>query len=126
MGASPGTVFVIDDDNSVRRALGRLLRSAGLDVCTFASADAFLHAQCEPENACVVADVRMPGMSGLQLQRELRKAGSPLRFIFLTAQDTEDNRDEATRNGSKAFFAKPVDDETLLNAIRQTLAEGSA
>jgi len=116
------TVFVIDDDRAVRHALERLLRSAGFKARTFASADAFLKAGCPAENACVVADVRMQGMSGLALQRELRKAGSPLPIIFVTAQDTEETRTEAVRAGAVALFVKPVDDQALLDAIHWALS----
>lgn len=124
MKAKQATVYVIDDDDSVRQALSRLLRSAGLEVRAFNSASAFLKAECRPENACVVADVWMEGMSGLQLQHKLKRAGSPLRFIFVTAQDTEETRAEAIHAGGAAFFLKPVDDQALLDAIRWTLTLG--
>ena len=124
MQAKQPTVYVIDDDDSVRRALARLLMSAGLEVRTFDSANAFLQAGCPPQNACVVADVRMEGMSGLELQHELKKAGSPLRFIFVTAQDTQETRTEAIQAGSTAFFLKPVDDQALLDAVQWTLTLG--
>jgi two-component system, LuxR family, response regulator FixJ len=113
---------VIDDDDAVRHALARLLRSVGLAVRTFNSPNAFLQAGCQPENACVVADVRMEDMSGLQLQHELKRAGSPLRFIFVTAQDTQETRVEAIQAGGAALFHKPVDDQALLDAIQWTLA----
>ena len=122
MAAKQAIVYVIEDDASVRQALTRLLRSAGLQVRTFPDADAFLTAGCQSENACIVADVRMPGMSGLDLQRQLKRAGSPLRVIFVTAQDTDETRTEAIQAGGVAFFAKPVDDQALLDAIRWTLA----
>lgn len=122
MRTKQATVYVIDDDQAVRHALERLLRSAGLEARTFASADAFLKAGCPAENACVVADVRMQGMSGLALQRELRKAGSPLHIIFVTAQDTEETRAEAARAGAVALFVKPVDDQALLDAIHWALS----
>lgn len=122
MRGKSAMVYVIDDDESVRQAMARLLKSAGLEVRTFLGADAFLNAGCRAENACVIADVRMQGMSGLQLQRELKKAGSPLRVIFLTAQDTEETRAEAIRAGGVAFFVKPVDDQALLDAIHWALA----
>ncbi|MHB0955320.1 MAG: response regulator transcription factor [Pirellulaceae bacterium] len=117
MQGPPATVYVIDDDPSVRAALARLLRSAGLNASTFASAEAFLNANLPTENACAIADVRMPGMSGLQLQHELTKAGSPLRLVFVTAQDLEETRGEAVRSGCVAFLIKPVDDLVLLEAI---------
>jgi FixJ family two-component response regulator len=125
MQAKQETVYVIDDDDSVRHALARLLKSAGLEVRTFHSASAFLKAGCRPENACVVADVCMEGMSGLQLQRELKKIGSPLRFIFVTAQDKEETRAEAIQAGGAALFLKPVDDQALLDAIHWTLTHSS-
>jgi FixJ family two-component response regulator len=115
------TIYVIDDDPPVRHALKRLLRSLGFAVRAFPDAEAFLTAGCPPEDACVVADVRMQGMSGLDLQRELNKAGSPLRFVFLTAQDTEETRTEAIRAGGAAFFVKPVDDQALFDAIQWAL-----
>jgi FixJ family two-component response regulator len=125
MPAERATVYVIDDDDSVRRALARLLKSAGLNVRTFASASAFLETDCCPENACVVADVRMDGMSGLQLQHELTQAGSPLHLILLTAQDTEETRIEAIHAGASALFIKPVDDQALLDAIQWTLTRSN-
>lgn len=116
------TVYVIEDDASVRRALERLLKSAGLMVRTFASAAAFLQARCPTENTCVVADVCMHGMSGIQLQRELQHAGSSHHIIFVTAQDTEETRSEAIQAGGAALFVKPVDDQALLDAIHWTLS----
>ena len=116
-----GMVYVIEDDASVRRALERLLKSANLAVRTFTSAAAFLQAECPRENACVVADVCMQGMSGLQLQRELQRAGSPHHFIFVTAQDTDETRAEAIQAGGAALFVKPVDDQALLDAIHWAL-----
>ena len=124
MTAKQATVYVIEDDASVRRALERLLRSAGLVVRTFASAAAFLQAGCPTENTCVVADVCMHGMSGIQLQRELQRAGSPHHIIFVTAQDTEETRAEAIQAGGAALFVKPVDDQALLDAIHWTLSLG--
>ena len=122
MQVKQATVYVIDDDDSVRRALARLLMSAGLEVRVFDSASAFLQAECPPENACIVADVRMKGMSGLDLQRELKRAGAPLRFIFVTAHDTQETRAEAIQAGGTAFFLKPVDDQDLLDAIHWALS----
>jgi len=116
------TVYVIEDDASVRRALERLLKSAGLAVHTFASAATFLQARCPTENTCIVADVCMHGMSGIQLQRELQNAGSSHHIIFVTAQDTEGTRLEAIQAGGAALFVKPVDDQALLDAIHWTLS----
>lgn len=115
------TVYVIDEDPPARHALKRLLRSTGFAVCAFPDADAFLRAGCPPENACVVADVGRQAMSGLELQRQLKKAGSPLHFVFLAAQDMEETRAEAIRAGGAAFFVKPVDDQALFDAIQWAL-----
>jgi FixJ family two-component response regulator len=120
--AKQATVYVIDDDRAVRHALERLLMSVGFEVRTFARADAFLKAGCPAENACVVADLRLQGMSGLALQRELRRTRSPLHLIFVTAQDTEETRTQAVRAGAVALFVKPVDDQALLDAIRWALS----
>jgi FixJ family two-component response regulator len=119
-------VYVIDDDAPVREALARLLQSAGLRAYTFASAETFLTARCPTHNACVVADVRMPGMSGLELQRELVSTNSPLRVIFVTAQDIGATRVEALRQGCVAFLVKPVDDLVLLEAIDRALTPDDA
>lgn len=122
MTTRQATVYVIEDDASVRRALKRLLRAAGLEVRVFGSAAEFLEAGCQAEHACVVADVRMQGMSGLELQRQLKQAGSPFRFVFVTAQDTEETRAEAIEAGGAVLFVKPVDDQALLDAIHWTLS----
>ena len=124
MSEKQAMVCVIEDDASVRRALERLLSSAGLVVRTFASAAAFLQAGCPTENTCVVADVCMDGMSGIQLQRELQNAGSSHHFIFITAQDTEETRG-AIQAGGAALFVKPVDDQALLDAIHWTLCRSA-
>lgn len=121
MAGKQAMVYVIEDDASVRRSLERLLRAAGLEVRVFGGAAEFLRAGFRADNACVVADVCMQGMNGLELQRELRQAGSPLRFIFVTANDTEETRAEAIRAGGAALFVKPVDDQALLDAIHWTL-----
>jgi FixJ family two-component response regulator len=120
-----GTVFVIDDDDSVRRALHRLIRSVGLEVETFASAQEFL--DCDPPYgpACIVTDIRMPGLSGLDLQQELARTGRSVPIIFMTGHGTVPMSVRAMKAGAVDFLQKPVDEQSLLDAIHQALERGS-
>ena len=111
------TVYIIDDDASVRTALERLLISAGIRSRTFAGADEFLKAGIPPDGSCVVTDVKMHGMTGPELHRRVREAGSRAAFIFVTAYDTEEVRAQAKKDGATAYFRKPVDDQALIDAI---------
>jgi len=117
------TLFVIDDDASVQRALARLLNSADYNVITFSSVDTFLELKEWPSLGCVIADIRMPGIESLSLPKLL--ADKDLRYpvIYLTAQDTEENRDSASHAGAEAFFRKPVDDQALIDAINWAMCE---
>jgi FixJ family two-component response regulator len=117
MPLSQFTVFLIDDDESVRRSLGRVLSSAGVQWQSFASADAFLEAAPQTARGCVVADITMPGTSGLELLRLLQNTGSPPPVILITAHDTNEIRLAAREAGAAAFFRKPVDSQALLDAI---------
>ena len=117
-------VYIIDDDESVSRALNRLLRSAGFDTRTFATVKAFTDSEFESADGCVLADVRMPGGSGLDLPERLHRLGRELPVIFLTAQDTETTRAAARRAGAAGFFHKPVDDQALIDAIEWALVNG--
>ena len=113
------SIYVVDDDESARTGLWRLLRSVGFRVKTFVSAQEFLdHGQVE-NGALLVLDVRMPGISGLELQKILSARGSKLPIIFLTAFEDPQARSEALKAGSIAFLQKPVDEETLLEAIKR-------
>lgn len=115
------TVYIIDDDQSVRTALERLLVSAGFSTRTFPAAIDFLDAPVKRHGACVISDVKMHGISGLQLARALREAGEEVFFIFVTAYDTEESRREAQQIGAIAYFRKPVDDQALIDAIEWAL-----
>ena len=117
-------VYIIDDDESVNRALARLLRSAGFETRAFASVEAFTNAEFEATDGCVVADVRMPGGSGLDLPARLHRLGRELPVIFLTAQDSRATRAAARRAGAAGFFRKPVDDQALIDAIKWALGKG--
>ena len=110
-------VFVVDGDASVRVAIGRLIRSAGLAVETFASAEDLLEAWSSDPSGCLILDVRLPGLSGLELQSKLAALGSTVPIIFMTAHDDPDARTQALNGGAVGFLEKPFDDEDLLGAI---------
>ena len=110
-------VYVVDDDEDVRRALARLIRSAGMDVRVFASGEEFLEAAPPPEHACLVLDIRMHGMSGMDLHRELIRRGPNIPVIYVTAHDSQEARSEAHSIGAVGYFRKPVDGSALLDAI---------
>ncbi len=115
------TVFVVDDEALVRRALGRLLRAEGFDVATFASAAEFLANHAEIRPACVLLDMAMPGCGGLEAQQALADAGSTLPIIFLTGRADVPMCARAMKRGAVDFLTKPVIDEELLAAVRRTL-----
>jgi len=120
-----GIVFVVDDDDAVRRALERLIRSIGLEVETFASAQEFLRRDPPDRPACVVSDVRMPGLSGLDLQKELADADLSMPIIFMTGHGTVPMSVRAMKAGAVDFLQKPVDEQVLLDAIHHALERGS-
>jgi FixJ family two-component response regulator len=112
-----GMVYVIDDDESVRRAIGRLLRSVDLDVETFSSAEEFLRNPKQGQSACILIDIRMPGLTGFDLQRRLLSEGIQIPVIVISASDDVQIREHARELGAQFFFRKPVDDQALLDAI---------
>src|SRR5882724_1058982 len=111
-------VSIVDDDVSVRRSTRRLLRSSGFRAEAFASAEEFLNSGCAGETACVILDLRMPGMNGLELQRRLCQNGHRVPIIFLSAQASEEEERSALSAGAIRFLRKPISKEALLNAIR--------
>jgi len=111
-------VAVIDDDESYRDAVQRLLKSAGLSVRTFGSAELFLNSGQQHKAGCLIADIRMPGMSGLELQTKLNADHCRIPTIFITAHGDEKMRLQAMRAGAVKFLMKPFDGETLLEAVR--------
>jgi FixJ family two-component response regulator len=117
-------VLVLDDDASVRRALARLIRSAGFEARTFASASDFLENGLLTQPACLVVDVRMPGQSGLDLQETLSAAGWDVPIIFITGHGDVSTSVRAMRSGAINFLEKPVDDQALLDAIREAMDRG--
>jgi FixJ family two-component response regulator len=119
---SPGALIsVVDDDASFLRSVGRLLRSAGFNVQTFGSARQFLSSLGSFTPRCVILDVHMPEMSGLQLQECLANQGFCVPIIFVTAYDTPQTREHARRAGSFGLLLKPFDKEALLRAIREAV-----
>jgi FixJ family two-component response regulator len=119
------TVVVIDDDESVRKALRRLIRSAGLTVRTHASAEEFLAAGGEPAAACLILDVRLPGMSGLDLQRVLADAGRDIAVVVITGHEDQAARLTALGAGAVDFVAKPFERDRLLGAVAKAMARGA-
>jgi FixJ family two-component response regulator len=116
--ANGKVVAVIDDDESVRIALHELLKSVGLPVQSFASAEEFLNSGQQRQTGCLIADIRMPGMSGLELQAKLNADRCRIPTIFITAHGDEKMRMQALRAGAVEFLTKPFDDEVLLERIR--------
>jgi FixJ family two-component response regulator len=114
-------VFVIDDDESIRDALKSLIRSVGLSVATFASAHEFLQSRRPDIPACLILDVRMPGLSGLDLQRELAEANINIPIIFITGHGDIPMSVRAMKAGAVEFLTKPFRDQDLLDAIQQAL-----
>ena len=116
-------VFVVDDDPSVRTAISRLLVSVGLPVQSFGSADEFLaHVRCSPAG-CLILDVRMPGCSGLDLQRQLIEEGHDLPVIFISAHADVALTVRAMRAGALQVFTKPFDDQALLDTVYEGLVQ---
>jgi FixJ family two-component response regulator len=122
MDDAPATVYVVDDDADLRNALQRLLESAGLQFAGFASAQDFLAAHDRHSAGCLVLDLSMPGLNGLQLQHELEQMASPLPIVFLTGRGDIADSVQAMKHGATDFLTKPVDDDELLAAVHEALA----
>jgi FixJ family two-component response regulator len=121
MKEKPATVFVVDDDEAVRTSLRLLLKSVGLPVETFASAQEFLD-QFDPDRAgCLVLDIRMPGMSGLELQQQLRDRHSIMPIVFITGHGDVPMAVEAMQAGAVDFIQKPFRDQDLIDRINRAL-----
>ena len=121
MSEADAMIFVVDDDASMREALQRLLRSVGLQVTTFASAHEFLHHRGADVPGCLVLDVRLPGLSGLDLQHELATAQLDLPIIFITGYGDIPMTVQAMKAGAVEFLTKPFRDQDLLDAIQHAL-----
>jgi FixJ family two-component response regulator len=114
-------VAIVDDDDLMRGALGGLLKAVGLPAREFASAEEFLNSGLQHQAGCLIADIRMPGISGLELQAKLNAERCRIPIIFITAHGDEKMRLQALRAGAVEFLAKPFDDETLLISVRAAL-----
>lgn len=123
MGTQMNTklVAVVDDDDLIRSALQGLLKAVGLPTATFGSAEEFLTSAQKNQVACLIADIRMPGMSGLDLQAKLNIERCRIPIIFITAHGDEKMRMQALRAGAVEFLAKPFNDEALLESVRAAL-----
>jgi len=116
-----GTILVVEDDDSMREAIERLLGAAGFPCAAYASADALLARGVDDDSACLISDLRLPGMSGLQLLATLRERDISLPFILITAHDAPGLREEATLRGAAAYLAKPFRGTALLDAVRAAI-----
>jgi FixJ family two-component response regulator len=114
-------VAIVDDDDSMRSALQGLLKAVGLAAQAFGSAEEFLKSGQQCQTACLIADIRMPGMSGLELQAKLNAEHCRIPTIFITAHGDEKMRMQALRAGAVEFMAKPFNDEALLDSVRAAL-----
>jgi FixJ family two-component response regulator len=114
-------VAIVDDDDSMRSALQGLLKAIGLPSQVFASAEEFLNSGQQHQTACLIADIRMPGMSGLELQARLNAEHCRIPTIFITAHGDTKMRMQALRAGAVEFLAKPFEDEALLESVRAAL-----
>jgi FixJ family two-component response regulator len=121
--ASPIRISIVDDDQSVRESLGRLLSSVGFAVNTYASAQKYLSSDQAGSADCLLLDIRMPGMSGIELQRQLVANHSEVSVIFMTAHEEETERAQALEGNARTVLIKPVSEEALLNAIDSALKD---
>jgi FixJ family two-component response regulator len=119
--SSSQLVAIVDDDRSVQSALKDLMESAGLEARCFGSAEEFLEPDERNQTGCLVADIRMPGMSGLELQAKLKAEGSRIPIIFITAHGDAKMKIQAMKAGALEFLSKPFDDEVLLEKVRGAL-----
>jgi FixJ family two-component response regulator len=124
MAKKRSLIYVIDDNASVRKAFGSLLRSASLDVETFSSAEEFLSNPRQKENACIIIDIPMPGLSGFDLLEQLASEGIPIPVIAISTHDDEETREQAKELGAVGFFRKPVNDQALLDAVWWAISGG--
>jgi FixJ family two-component response regulator len=119
-------VSVVDDDEAVRRTTMRLIESLGFRAATFETGEAFLRSHQRLDTSCLILDVRMPGMNGLELQSHLAAAGCRIPIIFITAHEDRQARQQAMQAGAVAFLGKPFNDKQLLQAIRSARRDESA
>ena len=115
-------IAIVDDDESVQSALQDLVEASGHQAISFGSAEAFVESGLHRDTACLITDIRMPGMSGLELQAKLRAEQSKIPIIFITAHGDEKMRMQAMRAGAVDFLTKPFDEKVLLDCLEAALA----
>ena len=115
-------IYVVDDDDSVRNALKMLFISAGMEVETFKAAEDLLKFQLREKKSCVISDIKMRGLSGLELKQKLAERGIIIPVIFLTAFDSNEIRQQAKQAGAAGYLRKPVDDQALLDTIHWAIS----
>jgi len=118
-------IAIVDDDESLRNALQDLIESEGLSALTFGSGEEFLNSEARHKAACLIADVRMPGLSGLELQARLKAQRCPIPIIFFTAHGDSEMRTLAMREGAVEFLSKPFNDAVLLEIVHATIGRKS-
>ena len=121
VSAKPPIVFVVDDDQAVREAISSLIASVGLGVETFKTAQEFLNRKRPDGPGCLILDVRLPGLSGLDLQRELTRTGTPIPIVFMTGHGDVPMSVQAMKAGALDFLTKPFSDQQLLDAVHQAI-----
>jgi len=119
-------IAIVDDDIWARLGTGELIQSLGYMVSTFDSAKSFLESDCVADTACVITDLQMPGMNGLELQRELKTRGCRTPVIFMTAFPNEAHRAAALNSGAVGFLTKPFDDWSLAECLTRAISKGEA
>jgi FixJ family two-component response regulator len=123
LGARKNVITLVDDDESIRRTTTLLIESFGFHATAFESAESFLKSGQLHETSCLIIDIQMPGMNGLQLQSRLAALGYKIPIIFITAHDNKESRQQALQAGAVAFLGKPFSDELLLQIIRAALRQ---
>lgn len=118
------TVYIVDDDESIRTALKRLLRAAGYQAQTFASAEDFLDFTSGRGEGCLILDIRLPGITGLELQEKLASGGAKYQIIYITAHDNPQWQERARKAGAVAYLKKPFNEHSLLDAIQCACGKG--
>ena len=121
IGHNARLVAIVDDDESVQRALQDLIASDGLSALCFGSAEQFLDSEARNKAACLIADIRMPGLSGLELQAKLKAERCRIPVVFITAHGDAEMRIQAMRQGAVEFLSKPFDDAVLLEIVHTAL-----
>ena len=119
-------IYVVDDDASARQAMEMLLISANMEVQAFERAEDLLKCMRREDRACLIADIKMKGLDGLELQQKLAESAIKIPVIFLTALDSNETRQQAKQAGAVGYFRKPVDDQALLDIIQWTLTSCSS